>query len=277
MSMVDELATRIVGETIASIRRQIGWSQRELARRAGLSQAMVCAIENGRVRNVTFRSAQRLLAAMGGRLRISVDAPFLRDRQHQLEPVHARCSAHVATRLRRDGWQVATEVEIGGDRSRGWIDLLAFHPALGTLLVIEIKTEIRDFGAIERALGWYEREGRVAARRRGWQPRRTLGCLLLLATEANDVRVAANRASFVAEFPTRARDLAGLAGGTSVPAQAGRAVAMIDPRSRRRAWLRPLRIDGRRSPAPYLDYADFMRATRDRAGRPASGTGCARG
>ena len=265
--MVDEQATRNVGETVASIRRQLGWSQRELGRRAAVSQAMVCAIENGRVQGLTFWRAQRLLAAMGARLVISVDAPFLMDRQRQLEPAHARCSAHVATRLRRDGWLVATEVEVGGDRSRGWIDLIAFHPVLGALLVIEIKTEIRDFGAIERALGWYEREAQVAARRLGWQPRRTIGCLLLLATEANDVRAAANREPFVAGFPVRARDLAGLAGGTSVPSQAGRAVAMIDPRSRRHVWLRPLRIDGRRSPAPYLDYADFIRATRTPGGR----------
>jgi transcriptional regulator with XRE-family HTH domain len=163
-------ATRSVGSQIAALRKQVGWSQRELGRRAGLSQAMVSLVETEQVRDLTFRTAERLLSAIGARLVVAVDAPFLADRECQLEPAHARCSAHVVARLRRSGWETRAEVEVGGDRSRGWIDVLAFHPGLGVLLVIEIKTEIRDFGAIERAIGWYERAGPPASRRFGWRP-----------------------------------------------------------------------------------------------------------
>lgn len=221
---------------------------------------MVCAVETERVRDLTFRTADRLLAAMGARLVIGVDAPYLADRQRQVEPAHARCSAHVEARLRRQGWETRREVEVGGDRSRGWIDVVAYHRAQKVLLVIEIKTEIRDFGAVERALGWYEREAQSVAHRVGWRPESTRGCLLLLATQSSDARAAADREPFDVGFPVRARELAGLVGGTWAPIRDGRAVAMIDPRSRRHEWLRSLRIDGRRSPAPYLDYADFMRA-----------------
>lgn len=239
-----------------------------------MSQAMVCAVENGRVDDLTFARAQRMLEAMGARLVISVEAPYLGDRERQRDLVHARCSAHVAARLRRSGWTVATEVEIGGDRSRGWIDVLAYHASLAWLLVIEVKTEVRDLGAIERALGWYVREAMDAARRFGWRPEHSLGCLLLLATEANDLRARSNREAFAHGFPTRARELAGLVSDGDVPARPGNAVAMIDPTSRRTTWLRPLALDGRRSRAPYADYADFMRRVgpggratrRDRAG-----------
>jgi hypothetical protein len=229
---------------------------------------MVSAIENGRVSDLTFSRAERLFEAMGARLVITVDAPFLGDRQRQREPAHSRCSAHVVSRLRRAGWQVATEVEVGGDRSRGWIDLLAFHPVTGWLLVIEIKTEIHDLGAIERSLGWYEREARRAAQRLGWYPKRSIGCLLLLATTANDVRLSANRESFGIGFPARARDLAGIVDAGDKPASDGRAVAMIDPLSKRTGWLRPLRLDGRHSVAPYADYAAFIRAVGSRSRRP---------
>ncbi len=129
------------------------------------------------------------------------------------------------------------------------------------MLIIEIKTEIRDLGQIERSLGWYEREAWAAARRMGWQPSRAIGCLLLLATEANDARVVANRVSIQAGFPLRARDLGPIVAGETVSGRQGRAIAMVDPRSRRRAWCGALRLDGRRSPAPYLDYASLMRAT----------------
>ena len=193
----------VVAAAVRHLRTTIGWSQRELARRAGVSQSMVCVVEGRSVSDLTFATASALMSAMGGRLVINVDAPYLGDRERQRDPAHAALSAHVAGRLRRAGWDVRTEVEVGGDRSRGWIDALAFHPESGVTLVIEIKTEIRDVGQIERSLGWYEREAWAAARRIGWQPSRAIGCLLLLATEANDARVAANRASIQAGFPLR--------------------------------------------------------------------------
>jgi transcriptional regulator with XRE-family HTH domain len=252
----------VVGEAVRILRTTIGWSQRELARRAGVSQSMVCVVERGSLPDLTFSTAAALVTAMGGRLVINVDAPYLGDRERQRDPAHAMLSAHVVGRLRRAGWEVRTEVEIGGDRSRGWIDVLAVHVPSGIMLVIELKTEIRDLGQIERSLGWYEREAWAAARRVGWRPRRVIGCLLLLATEANDARVDANRASIQAGFPLRARDLALIVAGEAASREQGRAIAMVDPRSRRRAWCGALRLDGRRSPAPYLDYASFMRATR---------------
>lgn len=256
----------VLGAAVFDLRKVIGWTQEELGARVGMSQSEVSRVEHGRLVDLSFESAERLLTAMGARIVISVDAPFLGDRKRQREPAHARCSAHVSSRLRRAGWEVATEVEIGGDRSRGWIDVLAYHPGTRLLLVIEIKTEIRDLGAIERALNWYEREAMIAARRFGWQPRGRLGCLLLLATDANEARAAANREPLLVGFPVRARDLAGAIDRTGGSKDGGRALAMIDPVSRRAAWLRPLRIDGRRSPAPYADYADFMRVIREGRG-----------
>jgi transcriptional regulator with XRE-family HTH domain len=264
--MRDPSSALLVGKSVKAVRVALGWTQRELAIKAGVSQAYVCLIENGRVSALTFEAADRLLIAMGARLSISVDRPFLGDRERQRELAHARCSAHIANRLRRAGWEVATEVEIGSDRSRGWIDVIAWHPTTRWLLVIEIKTEIHDLGAIERSLGWYEREAWAAARRRGWVPKRAIGCLMLLATDANELRARANRVPLTEGFAIRAADLARLVEGDSADSAANlgdlnrRAMTMIDPLSRRSAWLRPLQIDGRRSPAPYADYADFIRA-----------------
>lgn len=250
----------VVGSMVRKVRTTIGWSQRELGRRAATSQSMVCVVERGALRDLTFSTASTLLSAMGARLVVEVDAPYLGDRERQRDPAHARLGACVVARLRRAGWQTRVEVEVGGDRSRGWIDLLACHPVSRVLLVIEIKTEIHDLGQIERSLGWYEREAWAAARRFGWRPTREIGCLLLLATEANDLRLASNRASIEAGFPLRARHLGTVVSGGPDPKETGRAIAMVDPHSRRRAWCGALRIDGRRSAAPYLDYAAFMRS-----------------
>lgn len=264
--MQRQTGVEIIAYSAADLRDAHGWTQDELAARVGISQGMISAIEHARVPGLTLVRAEQVLGALGATLVISVDTPFLGDRDRQRDPAHARCSAYVTTRLRRAGWDVATEVEVGGDRSRGWIDVLAVHPSTHQMLVIEIKTEIRDFGAIERTLGWYERESYRAAKRLGWYPSTSVGCLILLATEANDVRAKANARSFAAGFPLRSRDLSIILEGPMQPA-AGRAVAMIDPLSRRASWLRPLTLDGRRSVAPYPDYAGFLRAAADRRRR----------
>jgi transcriptional regulator with XRE-family HTH domain len=249
-----------VGRAVLELRLLLGWTQAELARRAGVTQSSVSKVERARFGDVTLASATNLLAAMGARLTVGVDRPYVGDRL-QIDAAHVQCVGHVGRRLETAGWLVAREVEVGGGRSRGWIDILAFHAASGLLLVIEIKTELRDVGQLERTLGWYEREAWAAARRLSWRPRRVVGAVLLLATEVNEERIRANREGLATTFPVRASALAGLI-QSGVAADLRRGLALIDPRSKRRQWLRPSRADGRRSAAPYADYIDFMRHIR---------------
>jgi transcriptional regulator with XRE-family HTH domain len=245
----------VVGETVKTTRKNARWSQRELSRRSGVSQAQICRIERGTCRNLEVGVIDRLFVALGIRYWLAADVP--RVTRPQSDQVHARCSAYSTRRLVSDGWLVKREVEIGTDRSRGWIDILAFHPGSGVLLVIEIKTELPDLGAVERSMNWYEREAVRAARRFGWRPSWVGSALLLLHSRANDERVMSARSVIQIGFPGRARELQGVVRGEEP--RNGRFVAMIDPRSRRAAWLRSTRSDGRRSRAAYVDYIDAAR------------------
>jgi hypothetical protein len=137
-------------------------------------------------------------------------------------------------------------------------------------LLIELKTEIRDLGAIQRSIGWYEREAFAAARSLGWRPVHFASALILLETDENDAAVKINREMLRQWLPTRAATLANWLVDPAGNAPA-RGLAMIDPASQRRAWLRSTRVDGRRSAARYLNYADFMRQTRTRERRSAPG------
>ncbi|HEY4634323.1 MAG TPA: hypothetical protein VIH00_10430, partial [Candidatus Limnocylindrales bacterium] len=91
---------------------------------------------------------------------------------------------------------------------------------------------------------------------------RVISWLLVLASEECDAALRANRELFARAWPNRAGSMDGLLGNPRSPWPAGRALALIDPTSRRRQWLIPARVDGRRSAASYRDYGDAAELVR---------------
>lgn len=251
-----ELVER-AGLVVRTERRAIGWTQRELARRSGVPQSRISLIERRLARTVRSDEVDRLLTVLGVEYWLGARGPAHLDLRPS-DLLHAKCSAYADRRLRAAGWQVAREVEIGGPRSRGWIDLLAYHPARRLLLIIEVKTELLDLGAIERTIGWYEREAIVAARRRGWTPGRVASVLLILDSVANDGAIRTAPDLLARAFPGRATGFRAVLAGDE-PADGARFLAVIDPRSRSSTWARSSRIDGRRSAPAFQDYADALR------------------
>jgi len=251
--------------TVVDLRRAVRLTQRQLGALVGISQSVVCDIEAARQPELSLQRFEGLIRAMGGRLRIDIDRPFIDESARLDDLVHARCCLSAAHRLERLGWEVETEVEVGGDRSRGWIDILAFHPVTGSLLVVEVKTEIHDLGQLERRQGWYEREAPRAASRFGWRPRRVASAVFVLSSNANDEALKAAKPMIDRVFSRRARELQSAIDRGEVCD--GRGIAMVDPRSRRMEWLRPLKIDGRRRPAPYRDYRDCLQVISRRGAR----------
>lgn len=249
------LAARVIRTT----RLKLGWSQEYLGQRCGLAQSTISLIERALAVEVPLATLVRILRVLDVEAELVLRPPHVPGHGRQRDAAHARAVAHVRGRLEGLGWRVATEVSITSGRWRGWIDVLAYHPGEHVLLVIEVKTEISDMGEIDRQLGWYEREAWAAARQLAWRPRAVTGLLLLLMTAANDERLRENRDAFAQAYPVRAEELAALVEDPGQPPRRGvRGLAMIDPRSHRRGWLRATRLDGRRSAAPYRDYRDFV-------------------
>jgi transcriptional regulator with XRE-family HTH domain len=236
------------GRLCRTTRTGLGLTQRQLAEAVGLSPGYVAAVEAGTA-NATLDVVDRIGNALGLELRIVGSPPVLIG-PRQREVVHARCSGYSDRRLRADGRLTLREVEVVHGRSHGWIDLLAFDPRTGRLVVVEIKTRLDDVGAIERQLGWYRRMAPAIARREGWLVREVSTWLLLLASDEVDLAIAANRELLKHAFPARGSALL----DTSEPG-----LALIDPTSRRRSWLIRPRIDGRRTRLPYRDAADAAR------------------
>jgi len=251
----DEPMSTTLARVTRDVRSALGWTQRELAARVRVSQSEVSRIETGTADSI--EAVDRVLGELA--CRWTVARPRVDARLDQRDPAHARCTAYVRARLESMGYVVHQEVEIGDGAARGWIDILAFHPLERILHVGEIKTELRDVGGVQRQLGWYERAAVRAGLRFGWRPRAVVVGLYLLLTEANDEALRLNREAMRQAFPIRAGRLVHRLRTAPTPgARQPWAIALIDPLSRRRDWARSARADGRKSPARYRSYADFM-------------------
>lgn len=248
-----------------------GWLQAVLAGRVGVSRSYITAIERS-LANPTLDMIVRLTTVLGFEIDLMARSAIVVGDRRQRDAVHAWCSGYVDRRLVAGAWETAREVELIDGRWRGWIDILAFDPRTGTLLVIEIKSRIDDVGAIERQVGWYGRAARRLARARGWDVRRVEVWLLVLASGEVDASILANRDALARAFPVRASDLAALLDGTRPARDGQHGIAAVDPARRRRAWILPTRLDGRRGAAPYRDYRDAAERHARPGPRQRSGT-----
>ncbi|MEX1172245.1 MAG: helix-turn-helix domain-containing protein [Chloroflexota bacterium] len=251
-------------------RTSLDITQRQLAAATGVSHGHIAAIETGRV-NPSLDLVERIGEVLGLRLQLIGRPPVIVEPLRQRDLVHARCSGYVGRRYGSSGWETRRELEVASGRWHGWVDLLAFDPRTRTLVIVEVKTRIDDLGAIERQIAWYEREAPGLARNLGWRVDRIFTWLLLLASDEVDKGIRENRDALADGFPMRAPAMRGLLHGEAAATGdrdprsrhgaiiATRGLALIDPRSRRRDWLIASRVDGRRSPAPYRDYADAAR------------------
>jgi hypothetical protein len=120
-----------------------------------------------------------------------------------LDAAHASLLERTLSSLQAGGWQTASEMTFNIRGERGSIDILAFHEATGSLLVIEIKSVVPD---LQGMLGTLDRKVRVAAeiaRERGWVVR-TVSRLSVLPDDRTSRRwVDRHRASFETVLPSR--------------------------------------------------------------------------
>jgi hypothetical protein len=165
------------GAAIRAIRVKRGWRQVDLAVRADVSARLIGRIERGDLDHVAFGPLVRVAEAMGGSASIGFrwhggDLDRLMNaRDSAMHEWVARLLGAVG------GWDVEAEVSFSIYGERGVIDVLAWHAATRTLLVIELKTEIVDVNSLLGQVDRYRRLGAPdrARSRLGTRLRRDLG------------------------------------------------------------------------------------------------------
>ncbi len=198
---------------------------------------------------------------MGARVELNVRPPVLIGEPSQRDAAHARVLAYTSRHLERTGLTVSREVPIGGDRLRGWIDLMGLDQPRRVLMIVEGKGDIDDLGALERQVSWYEQEAPWAARRLGWgTPRGQILLVAALATQHNADFVRNNRDTLHTRFPDPVGRLADHLAATTSPVPALHVLAFVDPARRGRAWLLRSPLETGRPVLPYADARAFVAA-----------------
>lgn len=178
------------GARFRAVRIRRGWRQRDVAARAGLSDATVSRLERGRLDLLTLHAIRAVARAL--EIRVGMSAWWRgADLDRLVNARHATLAEAVIRELTAiGGWLVRPEVSFAIRAEHGVIDLLAWHAASRTVLVIELKTALVDIGELLGTLGRKSRLALAVARDLGWDPVH-VGTFLIVAESSTNRRHAA--------------------------------------------------------------------------------------
>jgi hypothetical protein len=181
---------------------------------------MISRIEVGSLRRMPIGAVAAVADAFGG----SVDLTLRWEGaqlDHLTDAAHAWLTEATASFLEASGWTVRTEVSFNHFGDRGRVDVLAWHPSVRALAVVEVKSAIGD---VQEALGRLDtkvRLGRVLAREAGWSEPAAVVRALVIGDSRRDRRVVSEHDLMFAAFALRGRPARAWARHPRLPAPEG--------------------------------------------------------
>jgi hypothetical protein len=164
-------------------------------------------VENGRLGGLTLHIIRSVADAVD--VPIELTARMLAaDVARLLDHGHAGVVEEVLRHLRSVGWETIAEYTFNHYGDRGSVDIVAWHAASRTLLIVEVKTRLLD---VQELLGTLDRKCRVVplllARERGWEADR-VGRVLVVGEHSPARRAVAEHAvTFGSTLPQRGREV----------------------------------------------------------------------
>lgn len=184
-----------VERAVRFLRLRKGWPQRALGGRAGVSREMISRAERGDVSGMTLGSIDRIAGALGASVHLQ-----MRWQGEQLDRLmdaaHAALQQVVAEFLTAMGWVVRVEVSFNHYGDQGRVDVLAHHPRLRVLLIVEIKSALGDLQETLGRLDVKVRLGRKLAAELGWDAVAVVPALVIGDSRLARRTVAAHAALF---------------------------------------------------------------------------------
>lgn len=189
---------------IRALRLKKGWSQTTLGDRSSMSREAISRIERGQLGGVTLETVEKVAMALGAsvNLRVQWQGEQL---DRLIDAAHAGLQESVAEVLSALGWLVRVEVSFNHFGDRGRVDLLAFHPLLRILIVLEIKSALGDLQDTLGRLDVTARLGRVVAREVGWTDIADVVPALVIGDSRAARRAVSAHGALFAQFSLRGR------------------------------------------------------------------------
>lgn len=182
----------------------MGLRQADLAAAASVSDSTVSRVESGAFGSLSLGTVRAVAGVVGIQLTVSPRSLRGASIERQIDWRHAALVDAVVTKLTLAGWETAVEYSFNYFGDRGSVDVLGWHAGSRSLLVVEVKSELRNVQATLHALDIKRRVmPSLVLSEKGWAAK-FLGVVLVLA----DVRVERQRvdrheAVFHATLPAR--------------------------------------------------------------------------
>lgn len=191
-----------IGSVVRALRIRRRLTQAELATQAEVARVSVSRLERGLGADLRLRTIRRICAAL--EIRLELDARWRGgDLERHLTARHSAMAEELTGwLLRRPDWTVRPEVSFSIWGERGVVDLIAWHAARRTMLLIELKTEIVDVGDL---MATADRRRRLAPRiasELGWRPIAIGYWVAVAESTTNARRVRDHRAVLRTAFPS---------------------------------------------------------------------------
>ena len=195
-----------VGRLLGAVRQYRLLRQSDVAARAAISQKAVSDVELGRLESVGLGKVRRIAAVLD--VSVSIDARYQGGRGDRLlDRAHAHLVNAIVRILESEGWETLPEFTFNHYGDRGSVDVLAWHAATRTLLIIEVKATLTDLQDLLAALSRKMRVVPGVVRQElGWKPEHVGRILVVADTKASRSVVAHHEAIFESAFPARSRE-----------------------------------------------------------------------
>lgn len=194
-----------MGAAFRAVRIRRGWTQGDLAGRSRVSTGVVSLIERGHLERVSTPAFRRVARALEIRVDLTLRLPH-GELDRLLSAGHAAMHEALARYIDGlPGWVHAPEVSFAIFGERGVIDILAFHQPAGSLLVIELKTEVVSIEDVLMTMDVRVRHASKVARERGWHARSVSAWIVIAESDTNRRRVRASSATLRSAFPSDGR------------------------------------------------------------------------
>ncbi len=169
-----------------------------------MSQTTYSRAERGEIVDLKLVTLDRIVTALDAYL--AVDIRYQGGRADRLiDRAHAAVVELVVSALRTAGWETHLEFSFNVFGERGSVDVLAWHAATRTLLIVEVKSRFTDLQELLLALGRKLRLVPEEARRElGWDAVAIGRVVVAPGTSENRNVIARHASIFEATLPANA-------------------------------------------------------------------------